>query len=168
MNCYGTNPAYTRSVQPVNTMTTSFPNNYPPQNFPLPAPVQQPVPPAQQTVTSGEWTQPVAVNPNTPTSPASIWQGVPANQIPDTLSLPFYTPGYLRQHIGDLMRVEFLIGSNTTDRVGRLTQVGASFIVLSSLDGGSEIVCDIFSIKFVTIIGNAVDAQLLTAFPSNG
>lgn len=188
MNCYGTNPRYTQPVQPVKTMNTmnsgrtgyNYTNatatGFNPQN-------------PYNTTTSGEWSQPIPTNPNMPTSPASYPAGVmpsisvqqpspqpiqppttlPAplpdyDNLPPTLTETIYTPGYLRLHIGDLMRVEFLIGNQTTDRVGRLKQVGASFIVLSALDGGSEIVCDIYSIKFVTIIQNTTDAQLYANF----
>lgn len=159
MNCYGTNPRYTQPVQSVNnmnTMNTGIPNyGYAPTSN-----MQNPF----NTTTSGEWSQPIPTNPNMPTSPASMPTG-PAELLPPTLTEAIYTPGYLRLHIGDLMRVEFLIGNNTTDRVGRLKQVGASFIVLTALDGGSEIVCDIYSIRFVTIIENTTDAQLYASFP---
>jgi hypothetical protein len=103
------------------------------------------------------------VNPNLPTSPTSIIPGT-GEPLPSTLTSPIYTPGYLTQHIGTLMRVEFLIGNSMTDRVGRLREVGASFIILQALDGGSEILCDIYSIKFITLIGNPTDAQLYGAF----
>lgn len=169
MNCFGTNPRYTQSVQPVNNMNTmnSFPTSQNNMQAMQPAAMQPATVTAQNpynTTTSGEWSQPIPVNPNMATSPASVWPSVPATDLPPTLTSPIYTPGYLMQHIGDLMRVEFLIGNATTDRVGRLKQVGASFIVLSALDGGSEIVCDIYSIKFVTLIQNNVEAQLLGSF----
>lgn len=113
----------------------------------------------------GEWSQPVPVNPDMPTSPASVPADIEnANTLPPTLSEAIYTPGYLSQHIGDLMRVEFLLGSAMTDRVGFLKNVGASFIVLAALDGSSEILCDIYSIKFVTIINDATQAQLYASF----
>lgn len=83
---------------------------------------------------------------------------------PETLTQPIYTPGYLRTQIGRLMRVEFLIGNVTTDRVGVLRDVGASFIILESLDLGSTMLCDLFSIKFVTIIGSTTDRGLIASF----
>ncbi|MGI6251777.1 MAG: hypothetical protein ACOYKD_10595 [Anaerolineaceae bacterium] len=81
-------------------------------------------------------------------------------QLPETLANPIYTPGLLRQMIGKWMRVEFLIGNNLTDRVGMLIRVGASYIVLQSLEASSSIVCDIYSIKFVTIMNNPAVAAL--------
>lgn len=74
---------------------------------------------------------------------------------PETLRNPTYTPGYLREHIGKLVRVEFLIGTNgLTDRTGILVEVGASYIVLRSVQDGNLLYCDIYSIKFVTISEN--------------
>lgn len=77
---------------------------------------------------------------------------------PEVLTNDAYVPGYLRTQIGKLVRVEFLIGTGfLNDRVGRLREVGASYIVLDSLQSDSEVMCDIYSIKFVTIIGERVD-----------
>ena len=62
------------------------------------------------------------------------------------------TPAFLRQYIGRLVRVEFLIGTNfLEDRIGILLEVGNSYIVLRSIQDGNLIYCDIYSIKFVTI-----------------
>lgn len=71
---------------------------------------------------------------------------------PEILTNPIYTPGFLRQQIGKLMRVEFLIGTNNlVDRIGILQDVGASYILLRSFESDSLIYCDIYSIKFITI-----------------
>ena len=71
---------------------------------------------------------------------------------PEILTNSIYTPAFLREQIGKLMRVEFLIGTNSLqDRIGILLEVGASFIVLSSVQDNNILYCDIFSIKFVTI-----------------
>lgn len=77
---------------------------------------------------------------------------------PEILTNNIYTPAFLREHIGKLMRVEFLIGTNTlTDRIGILEDVGASYILLRSLQGSEVTYADIYSIKFITI----------SEFPSN-
>lgn len=71
---------------------------------------------------------------------------------PEILTNPIYTPGFLRQQIGKLMRVEFLIGTNNlVDRIGILQEVGASYILLRSIENDSLVYCDIYSIKFITI-----------------
>ena len=71
---------------------------------------------------------------------------------PEILTNPIYTPAFLRQNIGKLMRVEFLVGTNNlTDRVGILEDVGASYILLRSVENDNIVYCDIYSIKFITI-----------------
>lgn len=71
---------------------------------------------------------------------------------PEILTNNIYTPAFLREQIGKLMRVEFLIGTNNlTDRIGILEDVGASYILLRSVESNNIIYCDIYSIKFITI-----------------
>lgn len=71
---------------------------------------------------------------------------------PEILTNNIYTPAFLREQIGKLMRVEFLIGTtNLTDRIGILEDVGASYILLRSVESDNLIYCDIYSIKFITI-----------------
>ena len=77
------------------------------------------------------------------------------NVVPETVTNELYTPAFLRQQIGKLVRVEFLIGTNyLEDRTGILVEVGASYIVLRSIQDGNLLYCDIYSIKFVTISEN--------------
>ena len=71
---------------------------------------------------------------------------------PEILTNSIYTPAFLREQIGKLMRIEFLIGTNNmVDRIGVLQDVGASYILLRSVENDSLVYCDIYSIKFVTI-----------------
>jgi len=71
---------------------------------------------------------------------------------PEILTNNIYTPAFLREQIGKLMRVEFLIGTdNLTDRIGILEDVGASYILLRSVESNNLIYCDIYAIKFITI-----------------
>ncbi len=80
-------------------------------------------------------------------------QGLPGGMpIPVTVESTLYTPGFLRTQIGKRMRVEFLIGTNgMTDRTGTLVAVGASYIILRLYESDDLMMCDIYSIKFVTI-----------------
>lgn len=76
---------------------------------------------------------------------------------PELLTNNIYTPAFLRENIGKLMRVEFLIGTNNLmDRIGILVDVGASYILLRSLESNTITYCDIYSIKFVTISNNRI------------
>lgn len=81
---------------------------------------------------------------------------------PETLTNPIYTPAFLREQIGKLMRVEFLIGTNNlVDRIGILEDVGASYILLRSFENDSLVYCDIYAIKFITISTTGVYANYL-------
>ena len=74
------------------------------------------------------------------------------NNIPETLTNSIYTPAFLKEQIGKLMRVEFLIGTNMlVDRIGILQDVGASYILLRSFENDSLVYADLYSIKFITI-----------------
>lgn len=76
--------------------------------------------------------------------------------MPQALQNPAYTAGFLRTQIGRRMRVDFLIGTNTlTDRSGILVGVGASYILLRIEETNEIIMCDLYSIKFVTIFPQA-------------
>lgn len=78
------------------------------------------------------------------------------NTNPEILTNPIYTPGFLKTQIGKLMRIEFLIGTNNlVDRIGTLAEVGASYIILNSVENDSLVYCDIYSIKFITISSGA-------------
>ena len=74
-------------------------------------------------------------------------------QTPQTVQNPYYTAGYLKRFIGRDVRVEFLIGTGGTliDRIGTLLDVGASYIVIKPLRSNDSLMCDLYSIKFVTI-----------------
>ena len=72
--------------------------------------------------------------------------------IPETLTNIDFLPAYLSQHIGRWVRVDFLIGGSIEQRVGILNEVGASYIIIQAIEPATLIVCDMFSIKFVTIV----------------
>ena len=82
--------------------------------------------------------------------------------LPETLTNSIYTPAFLREQIGKLMRVEFLIGTNNlVDRIGVLEDVGASYILLRSFENDSLVYCDIYAIKFITISTTGIYANYL-------
>lgn len=62
-----------------------------------------------------------------------------------------WTQGYLKTQIGRTVRIEFLIGeSMLTDRRGRLLSVGIDYVVIQESDSDDILICDLYSIKFVT------------------
>lgn len=84
---------------------------------------------------------------------------------PETLRNPIYTPAFLREQIGKLMRVEFLIGTNALiDRIGILEDVGASYILLRSFENDSLVYCDIYAIKFITISTTGMFANCIQMY----
>ena len=85
---------------------------------------------------------------------------------PEILTNSIYTPAFLRQQIGKLMRVEFLIGTNNlTDRIGFLEDVGASYILLRSFEGDSQIYADIYAIKFSFLPRKLISPRMYTVSP---
>ncbi len=63
-----------------------------------------------------------------------------------------YTQGYLRTQIGKRVKIFFLIGTAIVqDREGILLDVGISYVILKEIETNYKILCDIYSIKFVTI-----------------
>lgn len=90
------------------------------------------------------------------------------NDITEILTNPIYTPAFLREHIGKLMQIEFLIGTNNiVSRIGFLENVGANYILLRSFEGDSLIYADIYSIKFITISSTYTGAPSFQKFANN-
>lgn len=74
------------------------------------------------------------------------------SDMPETYTNALYSPAFFRNFIGRLVKAEFLIGNTgLQDRIGILLEVGASYIVLRSVQDNNILYCDIFSIKFLTI-----------------
>lgn len=92
---------------------------------------------AQQQV-SGPSAMPGATFSQAPGSP--VFQGLE------------YIQGYLRTFVGKYMKIEFLVGTNSlVDREGVLLEVGVSYVVLREAQTDDNLMCDIFSIKFVRV-----------------
>ncbi|SHK55226.1 hypothetical protein [Paramaledivibacter caminithermalis] len=71
-----------------------------------------------------------------------------------------YLQGYLRTHIGQYVKIEFLIGTNLfIDKEGILEKVGISYVVLKEAGTGNELIADLYSIKFVTVSRNGLNAN---------
>lgn len=63
----------------------------------------------------------------------------------------------LTNNEGQYCIIEFLIGTeNLVKREGILYSVGVSFVVLYEPRSGNYVVCDLYSIKFVTFAGSGV------------
>lgn len=63
-----------------------------------------------------------------------------------------YLNGFLRTQIGKRVRIQFLIGTNSfLDKMGKLLGVGANYVLLQEAMSDDLLVCDFFTIKFITI-----------------
>ncbi len=71
---------------------------------------------------------------------------------PETVTNPDFLPAYLSKFIGKWIRADFLIGNGIEQRVGILHDVGASYIIMQAIEPATLVVCDLFALKFVTII----------------
>lgn len=102
------------------------------------------VPPSMEAIT-GESVMPM--------EPLTMPLAPSPSDTPESVQNPYYAAGFLKNYIGREMRVQFLIGANGAlmDRTGTLIEVGASFIVLRPAQTDDLLMCDLYSIKFVTI-----------------
>ncbi len=64
-----------------------------------------------------------------------------------------YIPHFLAENIGQLVRAEFFIGNGQyLDKVGRIFEVGINYFVLDDINFNQLVMCDLYSVKFVTIL----------------
>ncbi len=98
--------------------------------------------------------QDMGAAPAVTTAPSPIQPVMTGAETPVTVQSPYFTAGFLKNFIGKNVRVEFVLGTAgaTTDRVGTLLEVGASYIVIQPLLTDDLLMCDLYSIRFVTIV----------------
>jgi hypothetical protein len=77
----------------------------------------------------------------------------PVSITPATLESVDFLAGLLTTFVGHRVRAQFLIGTNgpLVDVQGTLLQVGANYIILQPVETDDLMVCDLFSIKFLTV-----------------
>ena len=64
-----------------------------------------------------------------------------------------YIPGYLAANLGKNVRAEFVLGTGFyTDKTGILREVGTNYFVLEDYISHARIMCDLYSVKFVTTL----------------
>jgi len=79
------------------------------------------------------------------------------SEIPPTTTIinnPLYNQGWLKTQIGKFISIDFLIGNMYIDRQGVLQEVGISYIIIKESGTNDIVMCDIYSIKFVTVFGD--------------
>lgn len=120
------------------TQTQSIPG----QSMPSQPIQRQPLP------TQPMQNQPIPSQPMTTDFPVNVTQ-TPGMPVFD----PEFTQGYLRKNIGKKVKVEFLIGTNLfIDKEGTLIDVGIDYIILNPPESDDLVLCDLYSIKFVTFL----------------
>lgn len=72
--------------------------------------------------------------------------------VPQQLKNTAFMPAFLSKHIGKLIKVETLIGNRLETKIGILMTVGAGFLVLRQYRSNNTMLCDIYGIKYITII----------------
>ena len=87
----------------------------------------------------------------TPAPPASDMDFGMA-PVPPVVNNRLYTQGWMVEHIGQYIKVEFLIGTSMLiDREGVLKEVGISYFVIQESGTNDLVMCDIYAVKFVRI-----------------
>ncbi len=72
-------------------------------------------------------------------------------QGPPPVTDRYFVPGYLSSLIGKRIRAEFLIGNSLlVDRSGILREVGVNYFVIEEEVSRAYVMCDLYSVKFVT------------------
>ncbi|MDR0862493.1 MAG: hypothetical protein LBN30_06970 [Oscillospiraceae bacterium] len=64
-----------------------------------------------------------------------------------------YLVGFLQRSLGKAMVAEFIIGTNSfLDKSGVLREVGVNYFILEDFVSHSMVVCDLYSVKFITLM----------------
>jgi len=147
-NKYAVHPG---SGSPVKKMPPMGMQPMPPMGMqPMPPMGMQPMPPMGMQPMPPMGMQPMppmGMQPQ-PSSPAPV-NGPPVMG-------PNYIQGYLKQYIGEYVRIDFLVGTGTfIDRDGILMEVGVDFVVMREVQTGNTLIGDLYSIKFVTVYTDA-------------
>ena len=83
------------------------------------------------------------------------------NIVPSSLKNSAFMPSFLSKHIGKLIRAESLIGDRLETKTGILLNVGAGFMVLRQLRSNNTVICDLFAVKYITVVHDNDPRKLL-------
>ena len=107
----------------------------------VPMPVTTTQPTTEPVQTQNQSTAPISPN-QTPIYRQQIVSG----------ENPQYFNQFLSTQIGRRIKADFLIGTNMLlDKTGVLLEVGANYILINETATDDYVVCDYYSLKFVTI-----------------
>ena len=91
-------------------------------------------------------------NPRYPTQIENRRNTVQARREPESLENPTFFQGYLKKHIGKLIKAESLLGNRLESRMGILLEVGADFLVIKSMRNSVSVIIDLKNVKYVTVV----------------
>jgi len=105
--------------------------------------------PRQKTMSKS----PVTKSASSATIPSTSGNNLNPEMEPATsiINNPLYTQGWLIAHIGKYIKIEFSIGNMFIDREGILQEVGISYVIIKEAGTNDIVLCDIYSIKFITV-----------------
>lgn len=132
---------------PMTGQTTPMQMHTPMQTTPMQMPIQ--TTPMQTPMYTQMPTQTVPMQPYM----QSPMPGALTQQGPPPVASHEYVPGYLSGLIGKNIRAEFIVGTNSfIDKTGVLVEVGVNFFVLRDTNFHVNVMCDLYSVKFVTVL----------------
>jgi hypothetical protein len=99
------------------------------------------------------WNGAMPQRPNTRNNIVQPTPNIMTQQGPPPVTDRYYIPGYLASQIGKNVQAEFVVGSNQfMDKAGILREVGVNYFVLEDYISHAMIMCDLYSVKFVTTL----------------
>jgi len=151
---------YTKSNPYMYCKDNSPMQQYAQTQYGAPAQMETPV---QFPVTSSPITGAMPSTPSVPSVPSMQQQQEIASDIqtqdaitqqgPPPLAQVEYIPGFLARHIGRYVKAEFIVGTNQfVDKTGRLVAVGVNYFVLQDVVSRNNVMCDLYSVRFVTMM----------------
>ena len=87
---------------------------------------------------------------------------VPAQMPPaetDAFDDPLCMRTLIERYIGKIVRAQFHIGDVLHEHVGRLMAVGTSYLIIEALKERVITICDLYSVKFVTVMLDEEETQ---------
>ena len=79
------------------------------------------------------------------------------HNLPQSLKNSAFLPAYLSKYVGKLIRTDSFIGNRTVTKIGVLKAVGENFIVLKPYRSNDILICDLHSIKYITVANQMSD-----------
>ena len=76
----------------------------------------------------------------------------PARPTPDTVEPDYCIAGIMRQYLGKTVKLECLVGDTIITKIGTLMGVGSTYVTLQLYNTNALVICDLFTIKFVTVL----------------